>query len=145
MILEWTLVKKVKEKKGKREGERGRKKKRERSRTKRNRKGEDGVKLKVQVGRSFINSGGCRAVRCWNLPTLKLRFGGKLSLKLKDRSSFTYTYIFSLRFSLLVCSISSRFLRKSFSSERTLLSSNSVIIFLSNHYSFWIGRNFFFG
>lgn len=58
------LVKKVKEKKGKREGERGRKKKRERSCTKRNRKGEDGVKLKVQVGRSFINSGGCRAVRC---------------------------------------------------------------------------------
>lgn len=74
-------------------------------------------------------------VRCWNLPTLKLRFGGRTSLKLKDRSSFMYTCIFS--FFSPRCS-TRRFLHDSgfLLFKGTLLSSNGVIIFLLNHYSF---------
>lgn len=52
------------------------------------------VKLKVQVGGSFINSRGCRVVRCQKLPTFKLRFGGKVALKLRRTTMDSRSPIF---------------------------------------------------
>lgn len=119
-----------------------------RSRAKRNRKREDGVKLKVQVGRSFINSEGCRAVRCWNLPTLKLRFGGKVSLKLKD-DHLSRIHIFSRFVFLSSMSSFARFLRDFCFSSKTFFKwehfINGVIIFLLESLFLLDCRNFFFG
>lgn len=73
------------------------------------------------------------------LANFKITFRRESVVKTKEqRSCFTYTYIFSFRFSLLNVLVLSRFLLFFEKSERTLLSSNGVIIFLLNHYSFSI-------